>query len=154
MTKQEKPHKIVITFGTFDLFHLGHLKILERAAALGDHLIVGISSDKLNYNKKKVYPTYSQQDRKEIVKAIRCVDDAFIEESLEKKREYLLKYNGSVLVMGDDWEGKFDEFSDIVEVVYLKRTELISTTEAKNRILDQAGKVYDPVFPASSKPVL
>ncbi len=56
--------------------------------------------------------------------------------------------------MGDDWEGKFDEFSDIVEVIYLKRTELISTTEAKNRILDQAGKVYDPVFPDSSNPVL
>ncbi len=154
MTKKEKSHKIVITFGTFDLFHLGHLKILERAATLGDRLIVGISSDLLNYNKKKVYPTYSQQDRKEIVKAIRWVDDVFIEESLEKKRDYLLKYNGAVLVMGDDWEGKFDEFSDIVEVIYLKRTELISTTEAKNRILDQAGKVYDPVFPDSSNPVL
>ncbi len=85
MTKKEKSHKIVITFGTFDLFHLGHLKILERAATLGDRLIVGISSDLLNYNKKKVYPTYSQQDRKEIVKAIRWVDDVFIEESLEKK---------------------------------------------------------------------
>ena len=145
--------KNVITFGTFDLFHVGHLKILERAAALGDRLIVGISSDKLNYDKKKVYPTYSQQDRQEIVRAIRCVDAVFLEESLERKREYLLKYNGSILVMGDDWEGKFDEFSDIVEVVYLKRTELISTTEAKNRILE-AVKVYDPIFPDSSKPVV
>lgn len=144
--KKKERKKIVITFGTFDLFHLGHLRILERAAALGDFLIVGVSSDELNYSKKKVYPTYSQQDRKEIVEAIRYVDQVFFEESLEKKREYLLKYNGSILVMGDDWEGKFDEFSDIVEVVYLPRTELISTTEAKNRILGQAGRVYDPVF--------
>ena len=154
MEKKKDKQIIVITFGTFDLFHLGHLRILERAAALGDILIVGISSDELNYSKKKVYPTYSQQDRKEIVKALRCVDKVFIEESLEQKREYLLNHSGSVLVMGDDWEGKFDEFSDIVEVVYLKRTELISTTEAKNRILDQAGRVYDPIFPTSSKPTL
>lgn len=154
MKKKKEQQKIVITFGTFDLFHLGHLRILERAAALGDFLIVGVSSDALNYDKKKVYPTYSQQDRKEIVEAIKYVDHVFFEESLEKKREYLQKYNGSILVMGDDWEGKFDEFSDIVEVVYLKRTALISTTEAKNRILDQAGRVYDPVFPSSSKPTL
>ncbi len=154
MEKKKDKQIIVITFGTFDLFHLGHLRILERAAALGDILIVGISSDELNYSKKKVYPTYSQQDRKEIVKALRCVDEVFIEESLERKREYLLKYDGSILVMGDDWKGKFDKFSDIVEVVYLKRTELISTTEAKNRILDQAGRVYDPIFQTSSKPTL
>lgn len=154
MEKKKDKQKIVITFGTFDLFHLGHLRILERAAALGNFLVVGVSSDELNYNKKKVYPTYSQQDRKEIVQALKCVDDVFIEESLEKKREYLLQYSGTVLVMGDDWEGKFDEFSDIVEVVYLQRTELISTTEAKNRIIDQASGIYDPVFPGSSKPVL
>ncbi|MCI5148113.1 MAG: glycerol-3-phosphate cytidylyltransferase [Candidatus Electrothrix sp. MAN1_4] len=139
--------KVVITFGTFDLFHLGHLRILERAAALGDYLIVGVSSDTLNYNKKKFYPTYTQQDRMDIVQAIRYVDDVFIEESLEEKREYLLKYNCDILVMGDDWEGRFDKFSDIVEVVYLPRTELISTTEAKNRILDEAKKIYDPPRP-------
>jgi glycerol-3-phosphate cytidylyltransferase len=153
MNKQDQ-QKIVITFGTFDLFHLGHLRILERSAALGDSLLVGVSSDGLNYSKKKIYPTYSQQDRMEIVNAIKCVAGVFLEESLEKKREYLLQNNGSILVMGDDWAGKFDEFSDIVEVVYLPRTELISTTEAKNRIINQAGKVYDPVFPDSSKPVL
>ncbi|MCF6267623.1 MAG: adenylyltransferase/cytidyltransferase family protein [Desulfuromusa sp.] len=147
MVKNNKSKKIVITFGTFDLFHIGHLRILERAAALGDVLLVGVSSDELNFNKKKTYPTYCQQDRMEIVNAIKCVGGVFLEESLEKKREYLLHHKGAILVMGDDWEGKFDEFSDIVEVVYLQRTELISTTEAKNRIIDQAGKVYDPVFP-------
>ena len=154
MMNKKDQQKTVITFGTFDLFHLGHLRILDRSAALGDSLLVGVSSDALNYSKKKIYPTYSQQDRMEIVNAIKCVAGVFLEESLEKKREYLLQYNGSILVMGDDWAGKFDEFSDIVEVVYLARTELISTTEAKNRIINQAGKVYDPVFPGSSKPVL
>lgn len=144
--KKESP-KTVITFGTFDLFHLGHLRILERAAVLGDYLIVGVSSDQLNYNKKNFYPTYTQQDRMDIVQAIRCVDDVFIEESLEEKREYLLKYNCDILVMGDDWKGKFDEFSDIVEVVYLPRTALISTTEAKHRILNEAKKIYDPIRP-------
>lgn len=137
---------IIITFGTFDLFHIGHLRILERAAELGDKLYVGVSSDELNYSKKKVYPTYNEQDRIEIVQAIRCVDMVFLEESLEKKREYLLQYNGSVLVMGDDWKGKFDEFSDIVEVVYLPRTALISTTLTKNKIVEEA-KIYDPVLP-------
>ncbi|MBM9513272.1 adenylyltransferase/cytidyltransferase family protein [Desulfogranum marinum] len=141
---------IIITFGTFDLFHIGHLRILERAAALGDKLYVGVSSDALNYGKKKAYPTYNQQDRMEIVQAIRCVDMVFLEESLEEKREYLLQHNGSVLVMGDDWKGKFDEFSDIVEVVYLTRTALISTSAAKKRIVDEAQKIYDPAFPCSS----
>ena len=142
-------NNIVITFGTFDLFHIGHLRILERAAALGDKLCVGVSSDALNYSKKKVYPTYSQQDRMEIVQAIRCVDAVFLEESLEKKRDYLTQHNGSILVMGDDWAGRFDEFSDIVEVVYLARTALISTSSAKNKIIEEA-KIYDPVFPCSA----
>lgn len=142
--------KIVVTFGTFDLFHIGHLRILERAAAHGNKLLVGVSSDELNFNKKKMYPTYNQQDRMDIVQSIYCVGGVFLEESLEKKREYLLEYNGSVLVMGDDWQGKFDELSDIVEVVYLPRTALISTSAAKRRIIDEAEKIYDPVFPCSS----
>lgn len=139
-----KNTKRVITFGTFDLFHIGHLKILERAASLGDQLFVGVSSDGLNYSKKNIYPTYNQDDRMEIVKAIKCVTDVFLEESLELKREYLLEHSGDILVMGNDWEGKFDEFSDIVEVIYLKRTALISTTAAKNKIIDEAKVVYDP----------
>ncbi|MCP3932406.1 MAG: adenylyltransferase/cytidyltransferase family protein [Bacteroidetes bacterium] len=147
MTKHEITPKTVVTFGTFDLFHIGHLRILERAAARGDILSVGVSSDKLNFNKKGTYPTYNEKDRMDIVQAMRCVDKVFLEESLEKKREYLVECKADVLVMGDDWEGRFDEFSDIVEVIYLPRTELISTTAAKNKIIGEANIIYDPIFP-------
>lgn len=148
--KNRMKEKIVVTFGTFDLFHIGHLRILERSAGLGEELLVGVSSDTLNYSKKHTFPTYSQEDRMAIVKAMSCVGNVFLEESLEYKRDYLLKYNADILVMGDDWEGKFDEFSDIVEVVYLPRTALVSTTAAKNKIIDEA-KLYDPVFPSINK---
>lgn len=141
--------KTVLTFGTFDLFHIGHLRILERAAGFGNRLIVGVSSDALNYSKKQAYPTYNENDRMDIVRAIRCVGHVFLEESLELKREYLVEYDGDILVMGDDWEGIFDEFSDIVEVVYLPRTALISTTATKNKIINDAQPIYDPVFPKS-----
>jgi len=121
--------KTVVTFGTFDVFHIGHVNILERAKELGDYLIVGISSDALNFSKKKRYPVYKQWDRVKIINALHCVDEVFVEESLELKRKYLLKFNADILVMGDDWKGRFDEFSDICEVVYLPRTQDISTTE-------------------------
>lgn len=119
----------VITFGTFDVFHIGHVNILERAKELGEHLIVGVSTDALNYSKKQRYPIYNEQSRAAIVNAIHCVDEVFFEESLELKREYILKNKADVLVMGDDWAGKFDEFADICEVVYLPRTADVSTTE-------------------------
>lgn len=121
--------KKVITFGTFDLFHMGHLNILKRAAALGGHLTVGVSTDQLNYNKKGRNPIYCQNSRTEIIQALRFVDDVFLEESLEKKREYILEHRADVLVMGNDWIGRFDEFKDICQVVYLERTPSISTTE-------------------------
>lgn len=124
----------VLTFGTFDVFHVGHLRILERARALGDRLIVGVSSDALNISKKDRAPVYSQEERIEIVAALGCVDEVFIEESLEKKREYLLRYQADVLVMGDDWEGRFNEFEDICRVVYLPRTPSISTTTVIEKI--------------------
>lgn len=126
--------KRVLTFGTFDLFHYGHLMVLQRAADLGDELFVGVSSDALNFSKKNRYPIYSQMERMEIIKSLKCVTEVFLEESLELKREYLLKYNANILVMGDDWEGKFDEFKDIVDVVYLPRTPSISTTELIEKI--------------------
>ncbi|MGL6160843.1 MULTISPECIES: adenylyltransferase/cytidyltransferase family protein [unclassified Microbulbifer] len=119
----------VITFGTYDVFHLGHLRLLERAAALGDSLVVGVSSDQLNYTKKQRYPVYDQASRMAIVAALRCVDDVFLEESLERKREYILAYEADILVMGDDWAGRFDFCSDICRVVYLPRTPSISTTQ-------------------------
>ena len=121
--------KRVITFGTFDVLHVGHVNILERARALGDHLAVGVSSDALNIKKKGRAPVYSQRDRLKIIESLRFVDEVFVEESLERKRDYILDHDADILVMGNDWEGRFDEFQDICEVVYLPRTPSISTTE-------------------------
>lgn len=118
----------IITFGTFDVFHIGHLRILERARQLGNYLIVGVSTDQMNFDKKGRYPIYSQQERLDIIQALKSVDEVFLEESLALKREYLQKYHADVLVMGDDWAGKFDEFEDICRVEYLPRTPSISTT--------------------------
>jgi choline-phosphate cytidylyltransferase len=126
--------KTVITFGTFDVFHVGHLRILERSASFGDRLIVGVSTDQLNVSKKGRAPVYTQEERCEIVLALMCVDEVFFEESLELKGEYIRRYEASVLVMGDDWLGKFDEFAPTCEVVYLPRTPAISTTEVIEKI--------------------
>lgn len=124
----------VITFGTYDVFHVGHLRLLERARSLGDTLIVGVSSDELNMKKKGRYPVYPQAERMAILKGLRAVDELFVEESLELKREYILQHEADILVMGDDWRGKFDEFSDICRVTYLERTPSISTTATIERI--------------------
>ena len=121
--------KRVITFGTFDLFHIGHLNILKRAKEYGDFLIVGISTDALNFQKKQKKPIYCQSSRMEIIRSICYVDDVFYEESLDLKRQYILDHKADVLVMGDDWKGKFDFCNDICEVIYLSRTPSISTTE-------------------------
>jgi glycerol-3-phosphate cytidylyltransferase len=119
----------VITFGTFDMFHIGHLNILERARELGDELIVGVSSDALNFSKKGRNPTCSEADRMRIVAALKCVTSVFSEESLELKADYIREHQADILVMGDDWEGKFDNFRELCKVVYLPRTPSISTTE-------------------------
>jgi len=124
----------VITFGTFDVFHVGHLRVIERAAALGDRLVVGVSADQLNVSKKGREPVFSQGERLEIVAALKPVDEVFVEESLDLKRDYILKYGADVLVMGDDWAGRFDEFRDVCEVVYLPRTPAISTTALIEKI--------------------
>ena len=121
--------KRVITFGTFDLFHIGHLNILRRAAALGDHLVVGVSSDQLSFRKKHKYPVYSETDRMEIVRAMQYVDEVFLEESLQLKGTYIQRYNADLLVMGNDWHGRFDAMKEFCEVLYLPRTEGVSTTE-------------------------
>ncbi|WP_085306001.1 adenylyltransferase/cytidyltransferase family protein [Colwellia polaris] len=120
--------KKIITFGTFDLFHIGHLQILKRARAMGDYLIVGISTDKLNFSKKQRNPICSEQNRMDIIKELKCVDEVFYEDALELKRQYIIDSKADVLVMGDDWAGKFDEFNDICSVQYLSRTPSISTT--------------------------
>lgn len=119
----------IITFGTFDVFHVGHIKILQRARALGKHLTVGVSSDALNFSKKQRYPVYPEEERMDIIRSLAGVDEVFREESLELKGEYIKKYQADILVMGDDWVGRFDEFKSLCEVIYLPRTEGISTTK-------------------------
>ena len=126
--------RTVITFGTFDVFHVGHLRVIERAASLGDRLVVGVSADALNERKKGRSPVYSQAERMEIVAALRAVDEVFLEESLEQKRDYILEHGADVLVMGDDWKGRFDDLADVCEVVYLPRTPAISTTALIEKI--------------------
>jgi len=120
--------KIVITFGTFDLLHVGHVRLLTRAKQLGDILYVGVSSDLLNFEKKNKYPEFPQAERMEIISMLKCVDGVFLEESLEKKSQYIAQNEASLLVMGDDWLGKFDDLSHTCEVIYLPRTPSISTT--------------------------
>jgi glycerol-3-phosphate cytidylyltransferase len=123
--------KRVITFGTFDLFHIGHLNIFKRAKKIGDYLIVGISSDELNKIKGK-QSIISLEDRLEIVKSICYVDEVFVEEKLELKDDYIKKYNADILVMGDDWKDKFNWVS--CDVIYFERTPNISTTQLKKFI--------------------
>lgn len=123
--------KKVLTYGTFDLIHRGHINILKRAKTLGDYLIVGISSDEFNALKgKKSYYTF--EERKYILEAIRYVDLVIKEDHWEQKKSDIKEHGIDVFVMGDDWEGKFDELKELCEVVYLPRTENISTTKIKN----------------------
>ncbi len=131
--------RTVVTFGTFDVFHVGHLRVIQRAASLGERLVVGVSSDALNAKKKGRAPVFSQGERMEIVASLKPVSSVFLEESLEQKREYLLTHQADVLVMGDDWAGRFDDLSDICEVVYLPRTPAISTTALIEKIADLSG---------------
>ena len=126
--------RTVITFGTYDVFHVGHLRMIERAAALGDRLVVGVSADALNLSKKGREPVFAQDERLAIIAALKPVDEVFVEESLELKRHYIEHHRADVLVMGDDWEGRFDEFADICEVIYLPRTPAISTTALIEKI--------------------
>lgn len=122
--------KKVITYGTFDLLHHGHINILRRAKEMGDHLTVAISSDEFNAIKgKKAY--YNYETRKMILEAIRYVDKVIPEHEWEQKIRDVKEHNIDVFVMGNDWEGKFDFLKDYCEVVYLPRTEGISTTKIK-----------------------
>lgn len=123
--------KKVITYGTFDLFHIGHLNILRRSKALGDYLVVAVSTDEFNALKGKKC-TYPYEQRAEIVKAIKYVDEVIPENNWEQKADDIRNNNIDVFVMGDDWTGKFDFLKEHCEVVYLTRTEGISTTEIKN----------------------
>lgn len=129
--------KRILTFGTYDLLHVGHVRLLKRAAALGDQLIVGVSSDELNISKKGRAPVYSTTERLEIVRSLSCVDHVFVEHSLEAKGDYIRDHKADILVMGDDWAGRFDMFKDLCDVMYLPRTEGISTTYLISSISDR-----------------
>jgi glycerol-3-phosphate cytidylyltransferase len=127
--------KKVVTFGTFDLLHVGHIRMLRRAKELGDYLAVGVSSDELNIIKKGHPSVYGLQDRLEIVAALECVDEVFVEHSLEHKADYCKGFN--LFVIGDDWKGQFDHIkTETLEVRYLPRTPDISTTETIAKVRD------------------
>lgn len=122
--------KRVITYGTFDVLHYGHINLLKRAKALGDYLIVVLSSDEFNKLKnKKSYYNYEQ--RKSILEACRYVDLVVPEETWEQKVSDVQKYQADIFVMGDDWKGKFDFLKDYCDVVYLPRTQDVSSTQTK-----------------------
>ena len=123
----------VMTYGTFDLLHYGHINILKRSKSLGDYLIVGLSSDEFNELKGKK-SVMSYEERKEILESIRYVDKVIKESNWEQKVDDIIKYNIDVFVIGDDWEGKFDFLKEYCEVVYLPRTKSISTTLLKEII--------------------
>ena len=123
--------KTVITYGTFDLFHIGHLNLLRRAKDLGDYLIVAVSTDRFNWVEKHKKCQIPDKDRMAIVEAIKYVDKVIPEDSWDQKIKDVQKYEVDVFVMGDDWKGKFDFLKDYCEVVYLPRTEGISSSSLK-----------------------
>lgn len=125
----------VITYGTFDLLHYGHINLLRRARELGDYLVVALSTDEFNWNEKRKKCYFPYAERKLMLEAIRYVDEVIPEENWEQKNTDVVKHGCSVFVMGDDWKGKFDFLKDKgVEVVYLPRTPEISTTQIKNSL--------------------
>lgn len=140
--------KTILTYGTFDLFHIGHLRLLERLRAMGDRLVVGVSTDRFNASKGKqtVVPF---ADRLEIVQGLRCVDHAFAEHNWEQKPADIAAHRVAILGMGDDWRGKFDDLRELCEVVYLPRTEGISSTHIRNSL-----KVLSPEHVSELKQAL
>ena len=127
--------KKVITYGTYDILHYGHINLLKRARELGDYLIVSLSSDEFNAIKNKK-SFYSYENRKLMLEACRYVDLVIPENNWEQKITDIKKYDVDTFVMGDDWKGKFDFLKDFCEVVYLPRTANISTTQIKEYIIN------------------
>ena len=125
--------KTLITYGTFDLFHIGHLRLLKRVKALGDYLIVAVSTDEFNKGKgkKTIIPF---EHRAEIVRNVKCVDKVIPEESWEQKLEDIRKYHVNVFAIGEDWRGKFDFLKPACDVVYFERTKDVSSTAIKESL--------------------
>lgn len=125
--------KKVITYGTFDLLHYGHINLLQRAKSYGDYLVVGLSTDDFNAQKNKTC-YFSYEERKKMLEALRCVDLVIPEENWEQKISDVKEYRIDTFVMGDDWKGKFDYLADYCQVVYLPRTPEISTSKIKSEL--------------------
>jgi glycerol-3-phosphate cytidylyltransferase len=124
--------KRIITYGTFDLLHYGHINLLRRAKELGDYLIVALSEDEFNENCKNKKCYFSYEERKHLLEAIRYVDLVVPEKSWNQKVHDIQLYQVDILVMGDDWKGKFDFMSDHCKVVYFPRTPMVSTSQIKD----------------------
>ena len=127
--------KRILTYGTYDLLHYGHINLLKRAKSLGDYLIVAISTDEFNKNMKNKVCIQTYEERKTILESLRFVDLVIPEENWEQKIEDVKLYKIDTFCMGSDWEGKFDFLKNYCNVVYLPRTEGNSTTQRKGRIV-------------------
>ena len=150
-TSDGKKKRVVLTYGTFDMFHIGHLNILRRAKELGDYLIVGVSTDEFNALKgKKAFMPY--EHRKQIVESIRYVDKVIPEKTWEQKVEDIKKYGVDVFVMGDDWKGKFDYLKKYCEVVYLPRTPGICSSDLRETAAYNQG--YEDGYEDAKKEII
>lgn len=129
--------KRVITYGTYDILHRGHINLLKRAKALGDELIVMLSTDEFNQQVKKKDNYYVYEDRKQVLESLKYVDAVYPEENWVQKKDDILNYEVDILVMGDNWKGQFDSLTDYCKVVYLPRTEGVSTSEIKKRLRNE-----------------
>ncbi|MFR0911250.1 MAG: glycerol-3-phosphate cytidylyltransferase [Evtepia gabavorous] len=129
--------KKVITYGTFDLLHYGHINLLRRAKELGDYLIVALSTDEFNWNEKQKKCFFTYEQRKKLLEAIRYVDLEIPEENWAQKISDVQEFRVDTFVIGNDWEGKFDFLRDYCEVVYLPRTPEISTTQIKQELREK-----------------
>lgn len=145
--------KKVITYGTFDLLHAGHINLLRRAKELGDYLIVVVSTDEFNWNEKQKRCYFSYEERKKLVEAVRYVDLVLPEENWEQKLSDIKEYKVDTFVMGDDWKEKFDFLKKYCDVIYLPRTEGISTTKIKQELTILLGLQEDGVKNFSVKPI-
>jgi len=126
--------KKIITYGTFDLLHYGHINLLKKAKELGDYFIVGLSTDEFNINSKNKKSFFSYEQRKILLEAIKYVDLVIPENNWEQKIKDVTKYNVDIFVIGNDWKNKFDFLNTECEVIYLERTPEISTTQIKNEL--------------------
>lgn len=131
-------HRTVLTYGTFDLFHPGHVQLLKRARELGTRLVVGLSTDEFNALKGKK-SVMSYEDRKAVLEACRYVDEVFAEDDWDQKAVDAIRFGADVFVMGDDWTGKFNFMAEHCHVVYLARTPDVSSTEIKQRMRTISG---------------